>query len=208
MEAHLGDPLAELQQTVKPSQREHFFGDRLSYPSEELSVLSVPSAPHPIQRTPSPEMLYRFSQDELEAYQVPTRMNIIHSCIDNWSSQRADMHLSSEPTESFQNISPANYVPSALGPRWDSLYQAAILILFYGQELLNAYDENERLLSIPFEPTRPITQEELDAHITHRLHLQKIMHRLIISLEVEQLDLAHSIQYYLMRNEDEPKEEQ
>jgi hypothetical protein len=76
------------------------------------------------------------------------------------------------------------------------------------QELLNTYDENERLLGIPFEPTRPMTSGELDTHITHRLHLQKIMHRLILSLEVEQLDLAHSIQYYLMRNEDEPKEDQ
>jgi hypothetical protein len=193
MEAHLGDPLVELQQTLKPSYIDP------SVPCDE------PSVPHPNHRTPSPEMLYHFEQEEYEIYKIPTRANIILSCIDNCTSQPADMKLSYEPFESVPNVPPADYLPSTIGKTWNSLYQAAILTILDCQELLNVYDENERLLSISFEPTHPMTTAEIDTHITHRTHLQKIMHRLVTSLEVEQLELAHSIQYYLMRDEDEPK---
>jgi hypothetical protein len=88
-------------------------------------------------------------------------------------------------------------IPRSIKTPGNHDYRALIRSVGNIEEILNCFDHNESLLSVPLKRDEEITDEEISTRELHRYHMRHVYHYLGLVLQVKQMEMAERIQEYL-----------
>jgi hypothetical protein len=108
---------------------------------------------------PSSALIFEASESKCPNERLPSS-KIIESNVDNFVSSQADANLSYDPEVSFVHSPKATPIPRSIKTPGNLDYQALIRSVGNIEELLNCFDHNESLLSVPLQPVEGFTEEK------------------------------------------------
>jgi hypothetical protein len=145
---------------------------------------------------PSSALISEASESKSPIERLPSS-KIIESIVDNFVSSQADANLSYDPEVSFVHSPKAPPIPRSIKTQGNLDYRALIRSVGNIEELLNSFDHNESLLSVPLQPDAGKNEEENGTRELHRYHMSQVYHYLSLALQVKQIEMAECIQEYL-----------
>jgi hypothetical protein len=145
---------------------------------------------------PSSSLISEASESKSPIEHLPSG-KIIESIVDNFVSSQADANLSYDHEVSFVHSPKAPPIPRSIKTPGNLDHRALIRSVGNIEELLNCFDHNESLLSVPLQPDEGLTEEEFGTRQIQRYHMSQVYHYLSLALQVKQIEMAERIQEYL-----------
>jgi hypothetical protein len=138
---------------------------------------------------PSSALISEASESKSPFERFPSD-KIIESIVDNFVPSQADPNHSYDPEVSFVHSPKATPIPRSNKTQGNLDYRALIRSVGNIEELLNCFDHNETLLSVPLQPDTGYSEEEFGTRQLHRYHMSGVYHYLSLALQVKQIEMA------------------